>query len=126
MNCSMEFPSEEEFQAHKDSNHQTKGVPLVPPGETVDPAFIEQVQRIEQKKKEEAEQSHPVAADRPELPPSAPITLTYRYTGQCPDCRREVVTFPMDVKIKDVACHVVVAYCEGCKKQVESREEKKL
>lgn len=120
--CSQEFPSDDVFQEHKKSGHVTQGRPLVPPGQDVDPELLQQIQRIEEKKKD----PEPEVPQKVELPPPTPITLSYRYTGQCPTCRREVVTFPMDVKIKDVECHVVIAYCENCKTQLQSREEKKL
>lgn len=57
----------------------------------------------------------------PPIVPS-PIVLTYRYTGTCPDCNKEVSTLELDIK----DTHAVVAYCANCNKQLQSREEKDL
>jgi len=47
------------------------------------------------------------------LPPT-PITLDYKYSGQCPDCRCEVKT--LQVKLGNDL--IIVCYCLSCDKKI--------
>ncbi len=118
--CGMEFPNDEVYQKHKSSGHKIKGTSILPtsiPESAIPtPEFIAQVQQIEQKESEVEKVS------RPTVPDPTPITLTYKYIGQCPTCRNEVTTLELEIK-ED---YFVSAYCLNCKKQLSNKKVTKL
>ena len=54
-------------------------------------------------------------APAPEL---VPITLHYKFEGQCPTCGRMVDTITVEFEEKDT----MVAYCSSCKTQHDTKE----
>lgn len=54
-----------------------------------------------------------------------PIKLKYTYTGTCPDCMSRVETLEIELDKRTHKVHAV-AFCNGCKKQLEVREVSKL
>jgi hypothetical protein len=57
---------------------------------------------------------------RPQVPPK-PIRLTYKFEGECPQCRSGVETLFLNL-----AKPMVVAWCPACKKQLELKKVTKL
>jgi hypothetical protein len=124
----MEFSTDAEYKAHKESGHTLPGTPLPgPDGNPVavpSPDFIEAVERI--KKQGEIQQLPEAVPNNSPIP--APIRLTYLYTGHCPDCNLVVNTLELDLTVGKTKeqVHVVAAFCPNCKKQIESREVQRL
>ena len=64
------------------------------------------------------------SAKRAIMPPTTKpekIKLTYKYVGNC-KCGAEVETLSVDLEKK----HVILAFCNSCKKQIRSRPVTKL
>lgn len=138
--CNMKFTSAALLTEHEKSGHQLPGEPItkdiIPPG--VPLATPEMLAVVERQRKRELEQAKQVAQSTPppsvntlpdgtvvttpEPPKPEPIKLTYLYIGQHDKCMGQVKTLEVDVKDS----HVVLAYCQNCNIQIESREEKKL
>ena len=55
-----------------------------------------------------------------------PICLSYIYRGNCPDCGGGVETLEHEINVDGKDHHIVEAYCITCKKQLITREVKKL
>lgn len=122
--CNTVFSSEEDFETHKQSGHQTPGTPIDVPPPVLAPGttpeeFAAQVARIEAKKRQPS-----TLIPMPTTAPATPqeVKLTYKYVGTCPTCNELVKTLEMDLNSK----HFVVAFCVKEDKQLESREVIKL
>lgn len=133
--CSVEFPSDALYVKHKKSGHKLMDqatpldappVPTPPPGVPTESMpseeFMEAVKRIEDKDKTQASEGSAPSQHPSELPPTAPIILTYFYKGECPDHRVAIETLELDVENN----HFCVAYCAVGKHQVQTKQVVKL
>lgn len=134
--CNFKFISEEAFQVHKQSKHTifVNGTPIedptppqepvipdgIPPEALPSPEFIQQVQEMEKAK--QADQDSKPSQHPNELPPAKELKLTYLWVGECPTCRIPPTSIELDVR--DI--HFVVAICDRCKAQLDSKEVAKL
>jgi len=126
--CGAEFEELQEYKDHKVDHVQGRvanksveelaGIMDAPDMGTPGPtATGEQIQ---------AEPLKPTT--KPTKPPWSepePITLTYRYDGNCPTCRGAVETLDLE-GVADKGKVVVVAWCPACKKKVSQRIVVKL
>uniref|UniRef100_A0A6M3K808 Uncharacterized protein n=1 Tax=viral metagenome TaxID=1070528 RepID=A0A6M3K808_9ZZZZ len=55
-----------------------------------------------------------------------PIRLSYIYRGNCPDCGGGIETLEHNITIEGKERYLIGAYCISCKKQITTKEVKKL
>jgi hypothetical protein len=108
--CDLEFPTVKELDKHIKSGHKIKPSDWKPPIKRITLDDIE-------KKKEKSVEKKVIKEEKPK-----PIELTYKYIGQCPECRGEVDTIMMEVGKSTRA----IAYCVNCRKKLSEKKVKSL
>ena len=76
--------------------------------------------RVEPKIEPKPEPTHPKPQGEIDKP-----TLTYTWIGQCPNCRTQLETIPLDIdqRTKNI---IVIAWCPSCKEKRAQRSVAKL
>lgn len=105
MQCSEEFKSLQELQEHMKKDHISA---------RRQEFKIPQDRPLPEVGKKEVEV--PVKKET-FTPPPDPIELSYIYHGQCPKCRTNVTTLNLNISGNEYR----VAWCEGCKLQLEQK-----
>lgn len=107
-----EFKNDEEYMAHNKVFHSADSPKLEKPLQPASP-------------RGEPQAVEDVLAHLPETKVTKAVTLAYVYVGDCLTCGKTLDTLELDVgdKIKE---HYVIAWCQGCHKQIVQRKVTKL